>query len=242
MPMAAMSAYWPQLPLPGYKDPAWSTDGKTIAATVLDPGGETLGRVVGLEPDTGKERTIYAATAQLSKPTWLPDSKTMAVIFQDVSTNWDGQIGEISVRDGKFRRISNDLNYYSVDTLAGTADAKELVAVQSTPVVGLYTMNSEPNAPGAPAMVDNRQDVHVGWTNDGKLVAIDWDDHMVTMNADGSNRAVIYSDRLFMTDLSVCQDGRHVLFSMPNKQTKGVSVYLLDLQTLNHQSHHLRQS
>ena len=220
------------LPLPGYKDPAWSTDGKTIAATVLDPGGENLGRVVGLEPDTGKERTIYAATAQLSKPTWLPDSKTMAVVFQDVSTNWDGQIGEISVRDGKFRRISNDLNYYSVDTLAGTADAKELVAVQSTPVVGLYTMNSEPNAPGAPAMVDNRQDIHVGWTTDGKLVAIDWDDHMVTMNADGSNRAVIYSDRLFMTDLSVCQDGRHVLFSMPNKQTKGVSVYLLDLQTL----------
>ena len=51
------------LPLPGYKDPAWSPDGKTIAATVLDPGGETLGRIVGLDPDTGKERTLYAATA-----------------------------------------------------------------------------------------------------------------------------------------------------------------------------------
>jgi Tol biopolymer transport system component len=50
------------------------------------------------------------------------------------------------------------------------------------------------------------------------------------MNADGSNRTVVLSDRLFMTNLSVCQDGRHVLFSKPNRETKGLSVYLLDLQ------------
>ncbi len=218
------------LPLPGYKDPAWSPDGKTIAASILDPGGETLGRIVGLDPDTGKERTIYAATAQLTKPTWLAGSKTLAVIFQDVSTNWDGQVGEVSARDGQFRRISNDLNNYSSATLAATSDAKELVAVQSTPDVGIYTMSSEPNAAGAPTMVDNREDVYVGWTNDGKLVSIDWEGHILSMNADGSNRTVIYSNRLFMTNLSVCQDGRHVLFGMPNKETKGISVFLLDLQ------------
>ncbi len=218
------------LPLPGYKDPAWSPDGKTIAAAILDPGGENLGRIVGLDPETGKERTLYAATAQLSKPTWLPDSKTLALIFQDVSTNWNAQIGEVSARDGQFRRISNDLNDYSVATLAATSDGKELVAVQSTPDVGIYTMSSEPNPPGAPTMVDNREDAYVGWTNDGKLVAIDWEGHIVSMNADGSNRTVVYSNRLFMTNLSVCQDGRRVLFSMPNKETKGLSVFLLDLQ------------
>ena len=218
------------LPLPGYKDPAWSPDGKTIAASVLDPGGENLGRIVGLDPETGKERTLYAATAQLSKPTWLPDSKTLAMIFQDVSTNWNAQVGEISARDGQFRRISNDLNNYSVNSLAATSDGKQLVAVQANPSVGIYTMSSEPNAPGAPTMVENREDAYVGWTNNGKLVAIDWEGHVLSMNADGSNRTVVYSSKLFMTSLSVCQDGRHVLFSMPNKETKGLSVFLLDLQ------------
>ncbi len=218
------------LPLPGYKDPAWSPDGKTIAASILDPGGANLGRMVGLDPDSGKERTLYAATAQLSKPTWLPDSRTLAMIFQDVTTNWDGQVGEVSARNGQFRRITNDLNNYSSATLAATSDAKELVAVQSAPTVGIYTLSSEPNASGTPTLVENREDVNVGWTSDGKLVALDWEGHIVSMNADGSNRAVIFSDRLFMTGLSVCQDGRHVLFSTPNKETKGISVFLLDLQ------------
>ena len=113
--------------------------------------------------------------------------------------------------------------------------------MQSTPNVGIYTMSSEPNSPGAPTMVDNQDDRYVGWTKDGNLVAIDWDGHILTMNADGSNRTVVFSNKLFMTNLSVCQDGRHVLFSMPNKETKGLSVFLLDLQAGTDKAHHLRQ-
>ena len=45
------------LPLPGYSDPAWSMDGKSIAAAVLDPGSQNLGRIVLLNPTTGKEKT-----------------------------------------------------------------------------------------------------------------------------------------------------------------------------------------
>ena len=168
---------------------------KPSLPSILDPGGENLGRIVGLDPDTGKESTLYAAIAQLSKPTWLPDSKTLAVIFQDVATNWDGQVGEVNLRDGKFRRITNDLNNYSATTLAATSDAKELVAVQSTPNVGIYTMSSEPNAPGAPAMIDNRERL---CTSAGPAMenwsAIDWDGHILTMNADGSNRTVVFSN------------------------------------------------
>ena len=51
-----------KLPLPGYKDPAWSPDGKARChhprSRRRDPG-----RIVGLGPDTGKESTLYAATA-----------------------------------------------------------------------------------------------------------------------------------------------------------------------------------
>ena len=55
------------LPLPGYSSPAWSPDGKWIASTVLDPGSQNLGRLVVLNPANGKEKTIYAGTAQAAK-------------------------------------------------------------------------------------------------------------------------------------------------------------------------------
>ena len=48
-----------------------------------------------------------------------------------MTTKWDGQIGEVDVRSGKFRRVTNDLNTYSGQSLAMTKDAKQLVAIQS---------------------------------------------------------------------------------------------------------------
>ncbi|MDR3748999.1 MAG: protein kinase [Acidobacteriota bacterium] len=220
-------------PLPGYKDPSWSPDGRTIAATVLDPGGKTLGTVLGIDPDTGQEKSLYSATAFFNKPTWLPDGRHIAVIFEDADTNWDSQVGMINLRSGNFRRVTNDLNDYSNSTLAVTGDGKELVVVQSTPVLGLYTLSAQPNTPGSPAMIDNRGDTSVDWMKDGRLVVIDYDGHIATINADGSDRNVIYSERLFMMNIAVCGDGQRAIFSMPNKQTKGISVYLLDLQSGN---------
>ena len=220
-----------KLPLPGYKDPAWSPDGETIVASILDPGGASLGRLVGINPESGKERTIYSATALLSKPVWLPDGKTIAFVFQDIATNWEGQIGEVGVRSGKFRRITNDLNIYNSNTLAVPNDGKELISVELSPSIGIYTLSSRPNDTAPPAMIESRGDRSVGWTSDGRLVVIDNDGHLDTMNADGSRRTVVFSERLPMFGLSVCQDGRHVLFSMPNKQTKALNVFLLDLES-----------
>ena len=85
------------LPLPGYSSPAWSPDGKWIASTVLDPGGQNLGRLVVLNPANGKEKTIYAATASLQKPTWMPDGQHLLLIFHDITSEWNGQVGEVSL-------------------------------------------------------------------------------------------------------------------------------------------------
>ena len=220
-----------KLPLPGYSDPAWSPDGKQIAATVLDPGSKNLGRVVLLDPQNGKEKTVYAGTAILQKPTWMPDNQHLILIFHDVSSDWNGQVGEIAIAAGTLHRITNDLNSYSNLTLAVTRDGKRLVAIQLTPEAGIYTMNSDPNGSASAKEIDNRGEVGVGWMPDGRLVAMDYDGHIALMNADGSNRSIIFQEHLPMGGLSVCRDGKTALFWMPNKDTKAINVYRLDLQS-----------
>jgi eukaryotic-like serine/threonine-protein kinase len=219
------------LPLPGYSDPAWSIDGKSIAAAVLDPGSQNLGRVVVINPASGKEKTVYAGTALLQKPTWMPDGRHLVLIFHDISSDWNGQIGAISLAGQNIHRITNDLNVYSNLTLGVTRDGEQLVAIQVTPQAGVYTLSSDTNAASSATEVDNHGDINVGWLPDGRLLTMDYDSHISVMNADGSNRNVIYKERLPMGGLSVCPDGAHALFFMANKQTKAINIWRLDLQS-----------
>jgi len=220
-----------KLPMPGYFDPAWSPDGKWIAAAVLAPGSHDPGRLVLLNPETGKEETVYAAGAVLHKPAWMPDGKHLVLIFHDVSSDWNGQVGEVAIAAGKLHRITNDLNSYSDRTLGVTKDGNQLVAIQITPEAGIYTMSSEPNSSANAKEIDNHEDIGVGWLPDGRLVAMDFEGHIATMNADGSNRSVIFQQHLPMSGLSVCPNGANALFSMTNKDTKGINIWRLDLQS-----------
>jgi Tol biopolymer transport system component len=219
-----------KLPLPGYHDPAWSPDGKRIAAAEIDPGSQNLSRVVLLDPQSGKEKTVYAGAATLQKPTWMPDNKHLLVIFHDLSSDWNGQVGEIAIAAGKLHRITNDLNAYSNLTLGVTSDGKQLIAVQISPEAGVFTMASDANAASL-SQIDNHEDVGVRWLPDGRLLTMDYDGHIAVMNADGSNRTIVYQQHLPMTGLSVCGDGQHALFNMPNQQTKALNIWRLDLQS-----------
>ena len=219
-----------KLPLPGYRDPAWSPDGKWIAAAEVEPGGQDLGRIVLLDPQSGKEKTIYAAPATIQKPTWMPDNKHLLVIFHDLSSDWNGQVGEIAIAAGKLHRITNDLNAYSSLTLSVTADGRQLIAVQITPEAGVFTMASDAD-PASLKQIDNHEDVGVRWLPDGRLLTMDYDGHVAVMNADGSNRTIVYQQHLPLSGLSVCSDGQHALFNMPNQQTKALNIWRLDVQS-----------
>jgi serine/threonine protein kinase/Tol biopolymer transport system component len=220
-----------RLPLPGYTDPAWSPDGKSVAAAVLDPGSQNLGRMVLLNPQTGKEKTVFAGTAILQKPAWMPDSEHLVLIFHDATSDWNGQVGEIATAAGKLHRITNDLNSYSNLTLGVTKDGKQLIAIQLALQAAVYVMNSDPNAGSSPMQIGSHGDIGVGWLPDGRLLTMDQSSHIAIMNADGSNRSVIFQENLPMGGLSVCPDGANALFYMPNKQTKAINIWRLDLQS-----------
>ena len=216
------------LPIPGFMDPAWSPDGKEIAAGLIEPGGKTLGRIVALDVKEGKEKTLYAATAQMQRLTWSPDGRSIFMNFRDNSTRWDGQIGEIDVRSGKFRRITNDLNNYNGRSLAVTKDGRQLVAIQGQPDIGLYVLSTVPKAPADLKPVDNHGDTRVDWLKDGRVVVADYDGHIATLNADGSQRNVIYETSLPILAVSVCKASGQILFVMPNNESKGINIFRMD--------------
>ena len=219
------------LPLPGYSSPAWSPNGKWIASTIFDPGNQNPGRLVLLNPSSGKEKTIYGGTARLQKPAWMPDSKHLILIFHDVTSDWNGQIGEVSMSGRTLHRITNDLSSYSNLTLGLTKDGKQLIAIQNTPDSGVYTLRLDGGPDAVAKEVDNHGEINVGWLPDGRLITLDYDGHISIMNGDGSSRNVIYQQNLPMQGLTVCPDGAHAFFYMPNQSTKAINIFRLDIQS-----------
>ncbi len=190
-----------------------------------------MGRLVVLNPANGKEKTIYAGIASLQKPTWMPDGRHLLLIFHDITSDWNGQVGEVSLSGEKLHRITNDLSSYSNLTLGVTKDGKQLIAVQNTPDSGVYTMSLDAGGNSTPKQVDNHGDINVGWLPDGRLITLDYNGHISTMNADGSSRNVIYQQNLPMQGLSICPDGAYAFFSMPNQSTHTINIFRLDLQS-----------
>ncbi len=216
------------LPIPGYFDPAWSPDGKKIASPLIEPGGKSLGRLITIDIKDGKETTLYSATAQMRKPTWSPDGRYLFFNFEDANTRWDGQIGGLEVRSGKFQRVTNDLNNYSWRSLAVTRDGQHLVTIQAMPEIGLYVLSATGTPPTDLKPVDTHADTAMGWLKDGRLAISDIDSQIALLNVENGDRNVVFSSNLPILSLSACGETGQLLVSMPNKDTKAINIFRVE--------------
>jgi Tol biopolymer transport system component len=118
--------------------PAWSPDGRRIAAVLQGPGGPFDQRIVTVEESSGERRELGGPWAWVSDIAWLPDGRSLVLAAGRDPFQVRTQLWMLSYPGGKASRVTNDLNsYYSVSL---SADGRSLATIQSSDIANLWTV------------------------------------------------------------------------------------------------------
>ncbi len=198
------------------RSPAWSPDGKRIAATELIADQAGLSALDLFDASTGEKQTFKKSDMLLESPVWLPDQSGILVVASGRESNLNrDQIGIFSYPQGVYRPITNDTNSYPIISLS--ADGKTIATVQSQYVGTLETAPYDSSGAGKPVTISTRPPTNwFGWTPDGKLLA-EQENGIVQMNADGSNRTPLLHDDFPSFGPVSCDHGRYVMFASASR-------------------------
>jgi Tol biopolymer transport system component len=146
---------------------AWSPDGKTIATTigVQMPRSMSLATVsvaTGEAQPFSKQNFDWAAGV-----TWLSDGSGVLVLGSE-NLGQPQQIWQISYPSGEARKVSNDLNQYSVISL--TADSAALATVQAAGSANIWIAAFDDIAHATQVTAGSDTNGFPVWTPDGRLI------------------------------------------------------------------------
>jgi Tol biopolymer transport system component len=210
-----------------YQSPAWSPDGRSIAA--LAERGENLQvDVVLVDALTGAETVLGNHTwRNATYVEWLPDGASLLVNAQETSGEGTSQVWLLSASGGELRRVTNDLSTYAGISL--TADGTSFVSVRSERRSRVWIVDA---ARGESRVVSSGAGADDGvnglaWTADSRLVytsASGGNLDIWLMDADGRNRVQLTSDKAHDSWPAVSTDGRRIVFVSERGGARGLWV------------------
>jgi serine/threonine protein kinase len=208
----------------GFRDPAWSPDGKTIVCMVLQPG-TALSGLAALDVASGKRTVFFTSdNTVVQRPVWMPDQSGLLA-----QSSFDrNQIAFISYPGGKFHEVTRDTNNYSEPSIA--ADGRTLVSVLSQSHYDLFTMPAAASTSGEARQVTSGAPIYAfGWTRDSKVVVDSGADLDLLDPESGSKTRLAENAGIIISGPSACPDGRYVVFtSAIGKGNRVLNVWRAD--------------
>jgi Tol biopolymer transport system component len=197
--------------------PAWSPDGKMIAAGAgrSDKDGRYM-TVVGVDVANGTEKPLTAQRwTGVGRVAWRgPQGNDLLINALDHSLGLY-QIWLISMTEGNARRVTNDLSDYR--DLSLTADAGILAATQSDQLSSLWSVETA-TAEGARQITSGKFDGYYGlaWMPDGQVIysSSNGSNHDVwQMDGGGRDQRQLTVDARSNVWPTVSPDGRYIVFT-----------------------------
>lgn len=202
-----------------FRDLEWSPDGKMITAIVArhSPNGEAM-KIIGIGLD-GSEKWVsnlkWTAEWGPADFEWMSDGSGLILSKGDITKR---QIYFLPYPKGELTPITNDPNDY--DGVSVSSDSKSIVTTQYSFSSNIWTASMDkPDSIVQRTSASNIDDGSTGisWTADGKILyqsnAPSGDYQIWRMNADGTNRVRLTSDKHDKYWPVASPDGRFVVYN-----------------------------
>jgi eukaryotic-like serine/threonine-protein kinase len=216
--------------------PAWSPDGKRIAAAETPDGSFSHYELETVDVNSGDPTPLGSRKWEYPRQiAWLPDSSAIVVAAGADEATTNAQLWQVDYPGGDVRRITNDLNFYTGATV--TSDGLTLATVQLTLNGAIWVTSM-----GGASSFSSPHQVTSGIGRADGLGGISWatPDNILfgyytsgamrfaTTSPDGTNLHDIPMSRTISLWPSSCGDGQHFVFGGGN-QSKGISIWRADI-------------
>jgi len=126
--------------------PAWSPDGRQIAAALFSPEADLTTTIALFDPATGKRRDHTSLPRTVgAELTWLADGSGFAMAAQQVTSSGTAQLFLVGYPDKSLQRVTNDFQDYSGVGASGGEEA--IGAVRQTRLSNVWVVSADGGEP-----------------------------------------------------------------------------------------------
>lgn len=174
----------------------WSPDGKLLAFSRQRETGPAFS-VTTLELKSGATRTLAPMPSPTHEPNqmvWTPDGKGLLVVYREID-NGIRQISYVSFPDGKFHKVTNDLNHFT--NLSLSSDGKTLATTTQESESTVQVFPSDGVVDDAHATISHatgHSGVRVDWLDNQHVLSFEGPTGIRSIAVPSGDSTVIYRD------------------------------------------------